>query len=164
MIQCQQYERAHEILQIVIDNLKCDPTSSPMDLAVCFNYVGNIFLMQKDPAQAFSCYQHAIEVCGRRRITTGLAVFHKNASEALLKMGKLEDARQYSETAIQYFDTTHAVWGHADAEINAARIELKDNQFEEALKHYQAAEQLSERLGNPELLKKVRKMSKLFGK
>lgn len=164
LIQCQQYERAHEILQIVIDNLKCDPTSSPMDLAVCFNYVGNIFLMQKDPAQAFSCYQHAIEVCGRRRITTGLAVFHKNASEALLKMGKLEDARQYSETAIQYFDTTHAVWGHADAEINAARIELKDNQFEEALKHYQAAEQLSERLGNPELLKKVRKMSKLFGK
>ncbi len=151
----KQYDKARQILVDTIELIKQHNYIPTINLAACYNYLGNCYFFCGEPAKAFEYYDLAIKVCDQKIITNGLAVFYVNASKALHNLERFEEARTYNNTALEWFNLTNTAWGKTKAQMHAAKIELSLGNFNQAAKHKKIAKELALRLGNAQTMQSI---------
>ncbi|MGL4209676.1 MAG: hypothetical protein ACRCTY_09850, partial [Candidatus Adiutrix sp.] len=145
------HEIAHgqQILLKTIESLLDDPSIPSMNLAVCYSYLGNSYMLLGDLKTAYNYFNQAIKVCDKKFLTNGLAIFYSEASYALYQLGDYDQAKNYNNLAIASFEITNTTWGRINAEINKALIESKVGSPEKAHEYLKAARLTGIKLNNP---------------
>lgn len=149
----KEYETGQKLLEesiAVFENREEGQRRHSMNIAACYNYMGDICSYQKDYQAAYEYYCTAIETNTEKVITNGLAQFYSNAGQMLYIMGRYEEARQQLEKAISFFQQYGYRWGLGNAQAFMALLELHDGNRKEAAKQYEQAKATAKAMQNPE--------------
>ena len=87
-----------------------------MNIAACYNYIGDVCREMKEYQSALSYYKIAIEKGTEKVVTNGLGQFYSNVGQIYYFMEKNTEARTYLEKAIACFEKNGYYWGLERAE------------------------------------------------
>ena len=134
-----------------------------MNIAACYNYIGDVCREMKEYQSALSYYKIAIEKGTEKVVTNGLGQFYSNVGQMYYFMEKNTEARTYLEKAIACFEKNGYYWGLERAEAYMALVLLRFGEKDQAKKHYKKAVSLTEKMNNPTTVSVIRQISKEAG-
>lgn len=146
------YEEAEALLNESINTLSSTKNSSDqyaLNIAACYNYIGDIRKKTGKFLEALHYYNKAIEICEEKNVLTCLALFQTNAGETAYYIGDYNLAKGYFLNAMNIYRQFDFIWGRAIAEAFMSLILVEDENFEAALKYLKSADMNSKALKNP---------------
>lgn len=151
-IMLQEYSEAERLLKesiVLLNNINDNKEKYYLNIAACYNYIGEIRRHNMDFSEALNFYDEAMEICEKRNILRGLPIFNTNAGQAAFEMGDYVRAKQYLKRAINIYREIGTLWGRSTAEGFISLIECKEGKYKSALKHLKNAKYYSEKLKSP---------------
>ncbi|WP_432401311.1 AAA family ATPase [Wukongibacter sp. M2B1] len=151
-IMLQQYNEAEELLKEsirILNNINDNKEKYYLNIAACYNYIGEIRRHNMEFSEALNFYDKAMEICEKRNILRGLTIFNTNAGQAAFEMGDYIRAKQYLKRAINIYKEIGTLWGRSIAEGFLSLVESKEGKYNSALKHLKNANYYSEKLKSP---------------
>lgn len=147
----EAYDEAEELLKesIRIFNKIEDEGKYSLNIAACYNYIGEIRRHNMEFSEALYYYDKAMKVCEEKKLLRGLTIFNTNAGQAAFEKGDYIRAKEYLKRAIQIYGQIDTLWGRSTAEGFMALIKCKEGKYNSALKHLKNAEYYSEKLKSP---------------
>ncbi|MGL4607263.1 MAG: AAA family ATPase [Eubacteriaceae bacterium] len=155
-IQTKKYEEAQILLDeavAVFENRPHGERRHSMNIAACYNYMGDIRRHQKDFQGAYDYYCTAIKTNNEKVMTNGLAHFHSNAGQMLFHLGKVEESKEELIKALECFYKYGYRWGIGRAEAYMTLIELKKGNTKAAIDHYRKGLEVEKKIRNPSTLR-----------
>ncbi len=130
-----------------------------MNIAACYNYIGDVWKYQKEYETAYSYYQTAIKTNTEKIVTNGLGQFYSNAGQMLFWMKDYTQAQIYLEKSLSLLQKYGYQWGLERVLAYLSLLKLTTGKKEEALDYYEQACTVSRKIRNPEteaLLEKLK--------
>lgn len=147
-----EYEEAETLIHQsinIISNSKDISDHYAVNIAACYNYIGDIRKKTGCFSEALQYYHKAIEICEKKNVLTSAALFHTNAGETSFYIGDYNLAVEYFKNALNIYNRFDFIWGRPIAEAFMALISLKQGSFDEALSYLKNADFYSKALKNP---------------
>lgn len=147
-----EYEKAEKLMQESINTLSGNKDISSqyaLNIAACYNYIGDMRKKNSKFSEALHYYRKAIELCDEKNILTGGALFQTNAGETAYYIGDHSLAREYFQNALNIYRQFDSIWGKSIAEAFMALIAIKEENYDGALKYLKSADTNSKILKNP---------------
>jgi len=152
LIMKENYTLAEETLKNSINIFKQIDDSMEkysLNIAACYNYIGEIRRHRMKFAQALNFYDKAIKLCEKKRILRGQNIFNTNAGQAAYEMGDYDSSRKYLEKALEINRQLDSIWGCSIVEGYLALLRVKEGKYKEAMEHLKNAEKNSNQLKSP---------------
>jgi DNA-binding SARP family transcriptional activator len=146
------YEEAETLMHKSINTLSTTKNNSDqyvLNIAACYNYIGDIRKKNGNFLEALHYYNKAIEICEEKNVLTCLALFQTNAGETAYYIGDYSLAKGYFLNAMNIYRQFDFIWGRAIAEAFMSMILVDEENFEGALKYLKNADMNSKALKNP---------------
>lgn len=147
-----EYEEAEKLMQESINALSSTKNISDqyaLNIAACYNYIGDIRKKNSKFSEALQYYNKAIELCDEKNVLTSVALFQTNAGETSYYMGDCNLAKRYFQNALNIYRQFDSIWGKAIAEAFMALIAISEENYDGALKYLKNADENSKSLKNP---------------
>lgn len=147
-----EYEKSEKLIQESINTLSSTKNISyqyALNIAACYNYIGDIRKKNSKFSEALQYYNKAIELCDEKNVLTSVALFQTNAGETTYYIGDYNLARGYFQNALNIYRQFDSIWGKAIAEAFMALIAIKEENYDGALKYLKSADENSKALKNP---------------
>lgn len=147
-----EYEEAEKLMQESINTLTSTKDISDqyaLNIAACYNYIGDIRKKNSKFSEALQYYNKAIELCDEKNVLTSVALFQTNAGETAYYMGDCNLAKGYFQNALNIYRQFDSIWGKAIAEAFMALIAISEENYDGALKYLKSADENSKALKNP---------------
>lgn len=144
----------------IFENLNKINNSYVLNIAACYNYLGNINKFKENYEDALKHYQEAINLCESNNIVKGLDVFYTEAGQVCYELDKFEMSADYIKKALNYFEKYENIWGRAIAEGYYSLLLSRNGKKDSAKKHLELGEKYAEKMNNPysiNLIKKIKK-------
>jgi len=146
----------------IFKNLNQIDNSYVLNIAACYNYLGNINKFKKQYQKALNHYEDAIKLCESNNIVKGLDVFYTEAGQASYELDKIEMSEYYVKKALKYFEKYENKWGRAIAEGYYALILSKKGEKKSAINHLETGTKYAEKMNNPYSINLIKKIKKLI--
>ncbi len=147
-----EYEEAEKLMQESINALSSTKNISDqyaLNIAACYNYIGDIRKKNSKFSEALQYYNKAIELCDEKNVLTSVALFQTNAGETSYYMGDCNLAKRYFQNALNIYRQFDSIWGKAIAEAFMSLIAISEENYDGALKYLKNADENSKALKNP---------------
>lgn len=151
-LQKQEFTMAEESLQrslSVFQDLEQGTGKYGASIAASYNYIGDIYRMQKRYQEALGYYEKAMKVGQGPVETNGIGQIYSGIGQVMYYEARYEDAKHNLERAKECLEKNGYRWGLERAETYLAMTCLKMGQQEEAKEHYLRGRELSDKIGNP---------------
>lgn len=150
-IMMEAYHEAEELLKesIKIFQRIEDDGKYSLNIAACYNYIGEIRRHNMEFSEALTYYDKAMKICEEKNLLRGLTIFNTNAGQAAFEKGDYVRSKEYLNRAIKIYGQIDTLWGRSTAEGFLAIIKCKEGKYNSALKHLKNAEYYSEKLKSP---------------
>ncbi|MCG8541773.1 MAG: AAA family ATPase [Clostridia bacterium] len=148
----EEYNEAEELLKQsikILDMLDNNDGRYSLNIAACYNYMGEIRRHRMQFSEALNYYDKAMGICEKKNLLRGLTIFNTNAGQAAFEKGDYVRAKQYLTKAIGIYEEIDTLWGRSTAEGFLALIESKEGKYISALNHLKNAHYYSEKLKSP---------------
>lgn len=120
-----------------------------LNIAACYNFLGESKRIQCDFETAIMHYDMAITLCEQNNVLGGLAIFHTNAGHAAFDSGDSGRAKKYMDKALQFYCQLDSLWGRSTAKGYSALMLVKEGKYREALEQLKDAEEDAKKLKSP---------------
>ncbi|XEQ94554.1 hypothetical protein SCACP_34530 [Sporomusa carbonis] len=141
--QAEEYYRKSIALFKKIEDNRNNYTLS---IAAAYNYIGDLRRFEKKFGEAIEYYEQAIELCLKKNIYKGLALFYTNAGHAAFEMSEYGNAEHYLTEAVKMYEWLGVRWGYATLNSLLALLAVKNGRMYEALEKLQTADDCVARL------------------
>lgn len=133
---CGRYEEAREKLHQAITLFQTSPLEGQnyaLNVAACYNYLGEAERKQGHFAASLDFYDRAIEICSDRRYPQN-PTFFSNKARSLWALGQKEEAASVFLRASDLYDASTILVGRAIAKSYCARVYAVRGDAKSALK------------------------------
>jgi len=147
----------------IFENLSLLENKYSLNIAACYNYLGNISKYKSDFKSALTSYKKAIEICEKNDIVKGLDMFYTGIGQSYYELGKFKLSKEYIFKALNYYNKFNNLWGRAIAEGYAALLYKRENNIISFNEHLKQGEYYSQKIRNPysmRLIDKIKSDSK----
>jgi tetratricopeptide (TPR) repeat protein len=147
-----EYKEAERLLQESIGTLSSSKNISDqyaLNIAACYNYIGDIRNKTGKFLEALQYYNKAIQICEEKKVLTSIALFNTNAGETAYYIDNYTLAKKYFQKALNIYKQFDFIWGRSIAEAFMALISTKEGDFNNSLKYLKNADVNSKVLKNP---------------
>lgn len=148
---CGRYEEAREKLQQAISLFQTSPLegqSYALNVAACYNYLGEAERKQSHFAASLDFYDRAIEICSDRRYPQN-PTFFANKARTLWALGQKEEAASVFLRANELYDASTILVGRAITKSYCARIWAARGDAKNALKLIDEAKNSAQMIQSP---------------
>ena len=121
---------------------------NPVGAATCTMWVGNVHVQLGDYAAAQAWFDEAIGIFRAHDVPGDLALALQNSAEALTRQGRLAEAQQRLETALDLVRGTEHQDAVADLTMRLGNVAVRLREYELALERYVQAREMFEALGD----------------
>lgn len=145
------YEISTSLLLKSIDIFKNSITDIGLyviNIAACYNYLGEVYRHSLDFKTALSYYKKAISLCELNNSPSN-ATFYTNAGRASLAYGMLEESTAYFLEAVSIYESSNTLMGRSVANGYCAIIYARKRDFKNASLYLKKADADANRLGSP---------------
>ena len=122
-----------------------------LNIAGCYNYMGEVYRKQKQFSKAIRFYQKAIETCENAHYL-GNAVFYSNLGRAFLALGNKEESSAAFYLSNRLFDESAALIGRSITKGYVSILEAEKGNFDSAAGLIREAEESARLLNSPNSL------------
>lgn len=120
-----------------------------LNIAACYNYLGEIYRRNHKYDLAIKDFTKAINICESNGIDRGIEIFYTNLAQTNINMGKIRESHDVLKKAVKYYDLNGTIWHKSVADAYLSYIEFLNKNFEKSSKYLKRALILSEQLKNP---------------
>lgn len=148
----EEYFEAEELFKEsikVLKKLDKGEGKYSLNIAACYNYIGEIRRHNMEFSEALMYYDKAMGICEKKKLLRGLTVFNTNAGQAAFEKGDYILAKQYLSRAINIYKEIGTLWGRSTAEGFLALVKCKEGKYNSALRNLKNAYHYSEKLKSP---------------
>ena len=149
---CGNYKEAEKLLNEAIHIFTRDAITSDkyvLNIAACYNYIGEIRRHSLEFSKAISYYDKAIKICEDKGVMSSTAIFSINAGETAFDMGNYTAANEYFKRSLNIYKHFDLVWGRSIAEAFMALLKINEKDYTKALSYLKEAHTHSEMLKSP---------------
>lgn len=111
-----------------------------LNIAACYNYLGEIKRLQSKFVEALEYYEKALEICKVKRAIRGKATFYTNAGRCLVDNNEFNKGEIYIKNALNLYEKLNTLSGRAIALSLMALINVKKQEYDVARQQLKAAE------------------------
>lgn len=150
-----QYDVAEDMLNESIKKLSINSSVSDKysaSIAAAYNYIGDIRTLTNQYSDALNYYEKAIEICKDKNVLTSLAIFYVNAGQTSFKINNFSLCEDYLKKALDIYKHYDLIWGRSIAESLMCMLNIKKEDYGNALKFLISADTSSKFLQNPKEL------------
>ncbi|HWP50440.1 MAG TPA: AAA family ATPase, partial [Clostridia bacterium] len=148
---CGRYDDSRERLNQVIslfESTALDSQNYVLNLAACYNYLGELERKQKHFEASLAFYERAIELCRDRKYPKN-PIFFSNQARALLMLGKKDKAAELFFYANKIYDASNILFGRAETKVYCCLLNAIDGNTNDAKRLLVEAEKNALILGSP---------------
>lgn len=148
----QEYGMAEEVLHKAISifqRMEDKDSRYAASIAACYNYMGDIYKVQKRYEEALKLYTKAVEEGKGPVEFNGVGQVYSSIGQVMYFQGDYEEAFKYLEMARECLEKNRYRWGLERAEVFLSLTCLKTGKIVEARKHYEKGTEISAKIGNP---------------
>ncbi len=120
-----------------------------LNIAACYNYLGEIRRYRKEFGSALSYYAKALAISEEKRVYRSYSFFNTCAGQAALDMGDNERASYFLKRAVKYYKQSDLAWRRSVAEAYLALLLLHEGRYNEAYKYLESAETFAAKMQSP---------------
>ncbi|MPM60461.1 hypothetical protein SDC9_107312 [bioreactor metagenome] len=138
-----EYEEADMLLResiILFERLNQRQSIYSLNIAAAYNYMGEIKRLNVDFEEAIKYYDKAIEICKRKGVIRGLAIFYTNAGRCAIENNDYQKGEGYLKDALYLYNKINILSGRAIAESLMALIKIRKECYDDAIKLLKDAE------------------------
>lgn len=148
----QEYGMASQVLEkaiTVFRSMEDGEKKYSAGIAACYNYIGDIYKLQKKYEEALPYYRKALEEGKNVEATNGMGQVYSNVGQMMYYLKEYGEARSFLEKAKERLERNGYRWGLERAEAFMAKTCLRTGDKAGAKAHYEISRRLSEEIGNP---------------
>ncbi|MEW6244490.1 MAG: hypothetical protein AB1497_09565 [Bacillota bacterium] len=120
-----------------------------LNIAACYNYLGEIRRYGQKFASALSYYARALAISEEKRVFRSYSFFNTCAGQAALDMGDKEKALYYLRRAVSHYQQSDLAWRRSVAEAYLALLLVQEGRYSEAYKHLESAAKFAAKMQSP---------------
>ncbi|MEW6623775.1 MAG: AAA family ATPase [Bacillota bacterium] len=120
-----------------------------LNIAACYNYLGEIRRYAREFDQALQCYHQALSICKDTKVYKSYSFFNTCAGQAAMDMGDDAGALSYLTQAIKYYEESDLAWRRSIAEAYLSLLLIKQGQYAAACQHLCTADIYAAKMQNP---------------
>ncbi|WP_101696583.1 AAA family ATPase [Clostridium minihomine] len=148
---CGRYEESREQLHQAIglfESAALDGQNYVLNLAACYNYLGEVERKQQNFEESLTFYCRALEVCSDRKYPKN-PTFYSNQARALLALGRIKQASEQFFTANKLYDASNILVGRAITKSYCSLIYAAGNHLCDAKRLLTEAEKTAYTIRSP---------------
>lgn len=148
----QEYGMAEEVLRKAISifqKLERADGRYTASIVACYNYMGDIYKVQKRYEDALKLYGRAVEEGKGAAEFNGVGQVYSSIGQVMYFQGNYEEASKYLEMARECLEKNRYRWGLERAEAFLALTCLKTGKRAEAQAHFLKGSEISKKIDNP---------------
>lgn len=148
---CGRYEEGRERLNQAIDLFETtalDSQNYVLNLAACYNYLGELERKQKHFEASLTFYERAIEVCSDRKYPKN-PIFFSNKACALLMLGQRDKAAELFFYANKLYDASNILVGRSMTKSYCCLLHASDGSMADAKRLLAEAEKTAYIISSP---------------
>lgn len=160
-IRRSKYEQAEKHLNRsieIFENLSLLENKYSLNIAACYNYLGNIYKYKNNFKNALTNYKKAIDICEKNNIVKGLDMFYTGLGQSYYELGKFKLSKEYILKALDYYKKFNNLWGRSIAEGYAALLYKRENNIISFNEHLKQGEYYSQKIRNPYSLRLIERI------
>ncbi|MCD8011032.1 MAG: AAA family ATPase [Lachnospiraceae bacterium] len=145
------YETSNRFLKEAIDAFERAPlqlSAYTVNLAACYNYLGENQLRQNNYERAIELYQRAIDLCNDREDMEN-PTFYTNLAQAYIRLKRFRDASETLTRARALYENSPVYMGRTIAYVSSAWLAFRQEETEEAARFLSQAQADTGKLGSP---------------
>ncbi|MCD8098834.1 MAG: tetratricopeptide repeat protein, partial [Lachnospiraceae bacterium] len=145
------YETSDRFLKEAIDAFERAPlqlSAYTVNLAACYNYLGENQLRQNNYERAIELYQKAIDLCSDREDMEN-PTFYTNLAQAYIRLKRFRDASETLTRARALYENSPVYMGRTIAYVSSAWLAFRQEETEEAARFLSQAQADAGKLGSP---------------
>ncbi len=146
-----EYRQSGQYLERAVEGFKQSPLkaqSFALNIAACYNYLGELYRKQQQFPRAITYYKKAIATCTRRNCPAS-PTFYTNLARAYLAFGQYSEGRETLEAACRLYDDSSILMGRSIAKGFLSCMEAAEGRTEEAAVLLRDAKETAPRLSSP---------------
>ncbi len=120
-----------------------------LNIAACYNYLGEIRRYSKKFAPALAYYAKALAISEDKKVYRSYSFFNTCAGQAALDMGEYEKAFCYLKRAVEQYEQSDLAWRRSVAEAYLSLLLVRQNKYNEALRYLESAEKYAAKMQSP---------------
>jgi DNA-binding SARP family transcriptional activator len=120
-----------------------------LNIAACYNYLGEIRRYGKEFAKALNCYDKALGISEEKKVFRSYSFFNTCAGQAALGLGDHARAFHYLKRAIKHYEQSDLIWRRSVAEAYLALLSVTEGGYNEAYRYLESAEKFADKMQNP---------------
>lgn len=148
---CGRYKESGEQLRQAIcrfDSAALDSQNYVLNLAACYNYLGEAERKQEHFEQSLNFYDKALNICSNRRYPQN-PTFYSNQARALLALGRKDQAEELLFAAKRLYDASNILVGRAITETYCSLLDAMDGEVQSSRRLLQEAAQDARTIASP---------------
>jgi DNA-binding SARP family transcriptional activator len=149
---CENYEEAEEYFResiwIHTQDLQTFENYR-LNIAACYNNIGDIRKDQGDFEEALHYYEKAISICNEKNLWISLSLFKTNAGLACYHAKKFTQSKEYMQSALVIYNKLSYNMSQPIAEIYMCLLLLMEKDYQSALTYLLKADEHAQVLKNP---------------
>lgn len=148
---CGRYEESREQLNQAItrfESASLDSQNYVLNLAACYNYLGEVERKQQNFEQSLVYYDRALELCSDRKYPKN-PTFYSNQARALLALGRREQAADRFFTANKLYDLSNILVGRGITKSYCALMYAAEGNFRDSKLLWAEAEKHAQIISSP---------------
>ncbi|MEG1932578.1 MAG: tetratricopeptide repeat protein, partial [Pygmaiobacter sp.] len=148
---CGNYEESKNCLHKAVglfQGTSLEGQSYGLNIAACYNYLGEVERKQLHFEESLDFYDRAIEICTDRKQPTN-PTFYSNKSRSLLALGRWTDAAETLDIANDLYGASSILVGRAITKSYLSVINAQQGRFDNAIQLLSEAEKSAKMLSSP---------------
>ncbi|MFV0498102.1 MAG: AAA family ATPase [Candidatus Fimivivens sp.] len=148
---CNRYDESRDRLNQAIglfESTALDGQNYVLNLAACYNYLGELERKQVHFEASLAFYERAIALCSDRKYPKN-PIFYANQARVLMMLGKKDEAKTLFFHANQLYDDSNILVGRAAAKVNCCLLYAMDGNISDAKRLLTEAEQTAHIISSP---------------
>ena len=151
LLMCGRYDESREQLNQAINRFESaslDAQNYVLNLAACYNYLGEVERKQQNFERSLEYYDRALEICSDRKYPKN-PTFYSNQARALLALGKKEQAADRFFTSNKLYDASSILVGRGITKSYCALLYAAEGNFKDSKPLLAEAERHAQMLASP---------------
>lgn len=120
-----------------------------INIAAAYNYIGELRFALGEYSESIISFEKAIELSINKNALSSLSVFYINLGKSYFALDNMERATYYFNLAYELYGRFDSFWKRPVLDSYMALIEIKQSNYEDALKHISSAIKFSEKMKDP---------------
>jgi tetratricopeptide (TPR) repeat protein len=151
-LMCGEHKTAEEKFNQSILFFSGDKSTSEkyaINIAACYNYLGEIRRYEKNFTEALWYYDKALAISEEKKVYRSYSFFNTCAGQAAMDMGDFDRAFYYLDQAVNHYEKSDLAWRRSVAEAYMALLLVIRGEYSKAYRHLEIAERYASKMKSP---------------